>query len=343
MKRKYWALGAVLLTLAMLFGACSAAAANGKSGYALEEAKASPGYYNQVSAEDSSKGGASEVPYDFELATDESAKIVWTGSVSMETTEWEATVADLKALFAAYNVQIMTSNETGGTSYLSNGTPRKSARSASFTLRVPSENFGAFMDGFSSIKGSVTGSSKNRADLTKQYNENELELELLETEYEDLKRLLEQAKDLSEIMMIRDRMTQVMKEIKSLSQTNNTIDYDVLYSRVTLNLREVVVYSDPEKSENWFVRFGKSFVEGTSDFFEFLGDVVVWLGGHIFYLILIAALIGLPIILIVRGSRKRRAKRAAAAEAAKQKQLEAQIRAQAQAAAAQTSEGAARE
>lgn len=303
---------ALVLAAAMMLGACARAKTPaeayeypadypkyGTSDLARNKAGLSVEKEASMEQPDAPDGG-------FAYAEDDDAKIVWTGTVSMETTAWDETAAALSSLFASYGVQVMNSQERGGTSYYENGMDRKSARYAEYTLRVPSEHFADFMKGFENVKGSVTSSSTSRADMTKQYDENALVIDLLNTEYSELKELMSEAKDLSEILMLRDRMTEVMKEIKILSQTNNTIDYDVQYSRVTLSLREVMVYTDPDKGESWFTRFGKAFTEGASDFADFLGDVAIWFSGHLFYLILAVAIIGLPVFLIARKIRKKK-------------------------------------
>ncbi len=297
---------AVAFSCVMLLAACSSARQEADYAHNADRPKNGSLYEGALVSEDHSV----EVPAGaengwLEYANDENSKIVWTGMVSMESTSWDETTAALRELFARYGVQVMDSRESGGTSYYANGTDRKNARNAEYILRVPSEHFGEFMNGFSEVKGSVTSSSVSRADMTKQYNENEITLDLLNTEYSELKKLMKDAKDLSEILMLRDRMTEVMKEIKVLSQSNNTIDYDVQYSKVSLVLREVMVYTDPSKSESWFTRFGKAFAQGASDFLDFLGDAAIWLGGHLFYLILAFAIIGLPIFFIARKIRKK--------------------------------------
>ena len=314
---------AIVLAMVLVAAGCSAAKEAYNGNYAKEDAaydyEDASSLYNSGNTSDP---GASS---SFDLANDAGLKIVWTGTVAMESTEWEKTITDLKALFSQYGVQVMASEESGGNRYETSGSIRTSARYLKMELRVPSENFGDFMDGLGKATGSVTNASKSRADLTKQYDSNELSLKLLNEEYEDLSKLMSEAKDLSEIMMIRDRMTEVMKEIRSLTETNNHIDYDVQYSRVTLTLREVVVYSDPEKEDSWIVRLGKSFAEGARNFVDGLGDFVVWLGGNIFQILLLVAIfVVIPIIIIRscirKGKKKREAKDAEkkAGEAAKE-------------------------
>lgn len=319
MKRFFAIAFAAIITSLFVLSGCNARSAGShlNENYAEAPSKVSSNYGGTSKSDQEYSEGKEENESPFELALDPSLKIVWTGNVSMETTAWAETLSGLKTLFAAHNVQIISAEETGGNRFETNGKIRTSARNAVYVLRVPSENFGDFIDGFGDVPGSVTSSSKSREDKTKQYDSNKLSLELLETEYEDLKKLLSEAKSLDEIMTVRDRMTEVMREIRSLSETNNHIDYDVQYSRVTYTLREVVVYSDPEKTESWGVRFGKSFVEGAGNFGAFVGDVVIWFGENLFFLILFAVLfVILPIVIIRSAIRKARKKRTAAPEQA---------------------------
>ena len=306
MKRKQIVLTAVLLMLSTVFAACAAAGSKNNSSENRYDAVDKENFM----VEENTGGYAAEIP-GFEYVKDEKAKIIWTGTVSMETTNWEGTMEGLTDLFTACDVQVVSSEERGGTSYEVSGVKRTSARSANYVVRVPSEKFQEFMNGFGNVEGAVVSSNTSSADKTKQYNENELMLELLNTEYEDLKQLLASAKDLSEILLVRDRMTEVLAEIRQYSNANNAIDYDADYSRVSLSLREVVIYSDPEKADSLFVQVGKAFVQGLTGFIAVIGNVAVWLVGHLFYLILITGIAVLMIVLIRKGLRKGRAKGAA--------------------------------
>lgn len=299
----------ILLLIGLLcLAGCSAAS----GGNAVQEREADHSNY-------SAPGSDGEL---FEIAVDDGRKIVWTGSVTMETTDWDQTMAGLKTLFTENGAEVMSAEEYGGTRIGADSKKTINARSAVYVLRVPSENFSTFLDGFSKVDGSVLSSNKSRADMTKRYDENALELTLLQAEYDDLKTLLDSAKDLNEIMLIRDRMTEVMKEIQLIETENNRIDYDVSYSKVTFTIREVLIYSDPGKNENWFVRFGEGFVSGAKSFFNFIGNFFIWFGEYLFFILLFGGVfVVLPIILIRKGVRKARRK---ALKQAK-KQAEAQV------------------
>ena len=298
-----------VLIIAIVIALCSCSAMpsynGGSSAYEKDamDAPMQPG--NKTSYNDAGDPG-------FELAVDENAKIVWKGNVTFETTVWDDTMREMRAFFAECGASIMSSEESGGNRYETSGKVDYSAKSLRCTVRVPSENFAVFMDGFGKITGSVVRSSTSRSDMTKQYNSNELSLELLHTEYEDLKALLAKAETLEEIMTVRERMTEVMKEIRTLSQANNDIDYDVAFSEVSLAVTEVKIYSDPEKTESWTERIGKSFKDGIDAFVSFLDGASVWIVGNVILLAFLALSIWLPIFLIRRGVRKRRAAAAAA-------------------------------
>ena len=273
--------------------------------------------YEDVYTEEAVEAEEPDMAYEssdsFSLAegTGENEKIVWTGSVSMQTMQWDQTLQELGALFEKYGVQVMNASEnTGSYSYYSSSS--KMERYCSYELRVPSDNFKAFFDGFDGISGLVTSSNKYRTDMTKVYNDNSLRIELLQTEYDELNELMGRAETVDEILEIRDRMTEVLYELQSLQNANNTIDYDVDYSFVSLYLQEVVIYETEDVS--FGTRISYAIQDGWEGFVETLQDILIFILESLPFLIVFVALPIVIVIIVVKRIRKNKKQKKAPPE-----------------------------
>ncbi|MBP5662506.1 MAG: DUF4349 domain-containing protein [Clostridia bacterium] len=294
--KKYGAL-AILLALIVAFAGCSAS----YSGNAAE-----PSYGGKIADADRESKTAQSDSFPLAEKDDPDAKIVWTGSVQMQTTDWSKTVDDLSQVFAQYGAEVISAEENSGASYYYGS--RANAKRAVYELRVPSETFAEFFDAFSDVNGSVTSAQKSREDMTRAYNDNALKIALLETEYNELKALMEKAGSVEEILAIRDRMTGVLYELESLNKANNQIDYDASWSRVTLTLQEVIVYS--EVDADFGQRVKVAFINGWAEFASAMQEIFVFLLAALPWLLLLGGITVLTVLLIRRGNRKRRARRA---------------------------------
>ena len=94
-----------------------------------------------------------------------------------------------------------------------------------------------FYESLSEVDGTITSSNVNIEDKTKTYKDNAKRMEILQTEYNELKELMEKANTVEEILSIKERMTNVTYEIETLKGTNDTIDYDADYGSISLTLQ----------------------------------------------------------------------------------------------------------
>ena len=104
--------------------------------------------------------GAAETPEPDDSVADYTAKIIYTASVSIETTEFDKAVAALESQVQKIGGFVESSNVTGDTQYNSDGTTSIVNRWAFYTVRIPCEQFEAFLhetEGF----GNVTSTSRD--------------------------------------------------------------------------------------------------------------------------------------------------------------------------------------
>ena len=102
---------------------------------------------------------------------------------------------------------------------------------------------------------------------------------------------MESAKSVSEMLDVEDRLTDVQYEIDSATNSLATIDNDVKYSKVSLNISEVVKYTDkPENPKNFFERVW-SYIKGSADNFtdtlEYWLETAIYMIPYVFVLVLV--------------------------------------------------------
>ena len=259
--------------------------------------------FNSPIVGDGSADGSSGGSMDLATENDPNAKIVWTGNADIETTVWNDTINDIIGLSNEYGVQVMSSSSRDGDDYwYSSKSHSYAGRSMTYELRVPSEKFGEFFDSLGDVNGRLMSSSKSRADMTGVYKDNARQIELLEAEYEYLKGLLDQAADVTEMLSVRDRMTDVLYDLERLNAKNDSIDYDAVWSKVTLSVTEVIVYQEDDSP--FFIRMGAAFVSSWADFVGVIETAIIFIIHVLPYGIVLAIIIF--IVGTVSNNRKRK-------------------------------------
>ena len=208
-------------------------------------------------------------------------KLVYTGSVFLETKDYDKTSAELTDLTRQYKAVTQSTDESSG------GSGR---RTLYLVLRVPAEHFDDFLNALRSSSGSVQEISTNVDNITEAYNNNELEIAALNTQHARLLELLETASTLEDIILLEQRLSEVELRLTKLNQYKNHMDADVRYSTITLTLREVQTYSET----SFVQRLGNAFSGSWSTFLDNTESFIVWL---IYALPLIVILVILALVL----------------------------------------------
>ena len=231
-------------------------------------------------------------------------KIIKNGDLSIQTREFDEFITNLNRAILAVGGYVESSSING------NSYTRNRLRSADITARIPADALDAFCDQVSDL-GNVTYKNLYTRDVTLTYVDLESHVKALRTEQETLMALLAKAERVEDIITIQSRLSDVLYEIESYESTLRTFDDQIAYSSVSLSIQEVQRETTVEKEtpgeeivrrfkENWedvkegAVRFGIDFV---SD----LPVILVW--------VVFLGIIVLVVVLLVRGTSKRREKR----------------------------------
>ena len=198
-----------------------------------------------------------------------------------------------------------SSNISGSTYYDANGYARMVDRYASYTLRMPSENFRDTLEALQTI-GSVTSANTNVQDVTTQYTDLEARKTSLETQEQRLLELLEQSPDVETLVTLESRLSEVRYEIESIEQSLRSMDRDIAYSTIYLDLREVAVYIPTVPVQRTFgERLADSLSNGWQGFVNFCKSLVLFLASSWPTLILLAVIVVVAVV-VIRRKRKAR-------------------------------------
>ena len=180
-------------------------------------------------------------------------------------------------------------------------------RNASLTLRIPAEKADSFTEKVKEASN-ITSITEDVKDVTLQYVATQSRITALETEQTRLLELLAKAANMSDLLQIEARLTEVRAELEQVTSQLKLYDNLVDYATIRLSIREVKEYTQPEEEQSFFQRIGSGLVKSFKNVWNFLVELVVFLITSLPYLILIGAV--LTAVLLIGKKRKTRKKKA---------------------------------
>lgn len=238
-------------------------------------------------------------------------KIIYSGYMYIETTEFDEAVAAVEAKVREFGGFIESSNINGHTEYRPDGTTSLVDRNASYVVRVPSAKFDAFVKQSGSL-GNVLSSNTSAENITSQFTDAEARKNSLKVQEERLLAMMEKTDDIESLIALEERLSEVRYEYEAIERKLINWQNQVDYSSVNLNLQEVAVYTPVVPVQRTFgEKLGSAFADGWNGFVRFVQNLTLALASALPALILLA-LLALAIVLIVRSAKRRsKAKREA--------------------------------
>ena len=286
----------LLLCTALLLSGCGA----GKSSYAANEqaypaetaaASYDAGTYDAASG---GSGSGAELP--------QGRKFIITMNVDAETDNLDSALNGLNTALAEASGYIQDQNIYNGSAYYSG----RRYRSASLTLRIPTDSLDGFQADVASL-ANVTSSSRSSEDVTLQYVDTESRVTALKTEQDRLMELLSQAETMADLLEIESRLTQVRSDLESYTSQLKVLENQVDYATMYLNLSEVTEYT-PVAEKTRLQKIGEGFVKSLKDLGNGILDFGVWILVELPYLIVIG-LVGFGLFRLVKKLRKKKGKK----------------------------------
>lgn len=276
MKRK---LLSILLTLALLLGLSACGASTGETASAVTLRSS----YDAAEAAEAegTMGSGGETG---STALPENRKWIITVYLDAETEDLDAALEAMDEKITAIDGYVEDQSIYNGSAYSS-----RRYRSAELTIRIPAEDVNAFTGELSGI-ANVVRKEKNLEDITLQYVATESRMTALETEEARLLELLEQSENMSDLLEIEARLTDVRYELESVTSQmrlyNNQVEYATLY----LSLSEVQEYTPVEEPTLW-ERIRDGFLDSLKGLKDGTVDLLVWVITMSPYLVVLAVVI----------------------------------------------------
>ena len=216
-------------------------------------------------------------------------KIIYSADTTIETTEFDETIAGLNELIAQYDGWIESSS-VNGANYYSKSRGSASNRSASYTVRIPSENFQTLMNSLSTL-GNIPYTHTYTQNVTAQYYDTQARMNAYKAQETKLLEMMDLAESVEDIIAIEEKLTDVRYMIESLQSSLNNWDRRVNYSTVDISVNEVSAYtpSAPVKV-SYGERLVNSFVGSVKGAVEFFKDLLVFIVSMIPTLVILALL-----------------------------------------------------
>ena len=279
MKKK---VSVIALTLLMLFsltacgggGKSAAQTASGasSSSYAMDNAAEYGGYWSETEAAEmpapmeQAKAGGSAGSSRSNLP--DGVKMIFRANLELETTEYDKAREDIAALV----------NQLGGYFQDQNSSNYAAGyRSASYTVRVPAEQFDTFLHQIGNLCN-VRRQSQSAEDVSEYYYDTESRLETAKIKLDRLQELLARAESMEDIITIENSISDVEYQIEALSGELRHYDALIGYSTIYVTLNEVYKFTEVETAPMTFgERIGSAFRDGLRDFEYTMEDFAEWL------------------------------------------------------------------
>ena len=228
-------------------------------------------------------------------------KIIYSSSFNLETKEYDKSVLTLESLCSQYGAWFENSN--------SRGTAEYGNRYSYYTIRVPVENYNAFIASQSNV-GVVVSSSENNRDVTEQYTDIEARLASAALREERVLKILENADRLDDVLALERELSDIRYEIESYTGSLRKYDSLVSYATVTVSLSEVAVITPtPPATLTFGERLAKGFKSGIENFIDGLEDFAVEFSYNFIGIIIWIVIIVVVIIIVRNKIKKHRAKK----------------------------------
>ena len=290
--KKFVCLFAVMAMVLCLFTACGASSS--APGAAKAETRVSMDM------------GAMEAPMENGMLTEESGaemplpenrKWIITVNMSAETDDLDTMTAALQEKINALGGFVESQNIYNGSRY-----EDRRYRSASLTIRIPADDVDQFTESIEGISN-VVRKEKNLEDVTLSYVDTESRMNALKTEEARLLELLAQAENMSDLLEIEGRLTDVRGELEQIGSRLRLYDNQIDYATIYLSIDEVQEYT-PVEEPGFFARIGTGFLKSLKGLGNSLLDLLVWIIVSLPYILVYGGIVT-GIALLVRSIRRK--------------------------------------
>lgn len=299
----------LLLALSLLLTACGATSGGSTdTAAATEVAESENGYgiYEEMpqAAMDLDTGTTGDTSGETQANTggnhDQSeVKMIYTAYLELEVLDFDAAAEDL-------NRQV---EEAGGYCESSDLYNYGNHRSAEYVIRVPSEQFQAFLDTCSAWENCYLRSRNiDMEDVGEVYFDTETRLATLRTKMERLQELLAQATEMEDIITIESAISETEYQIEQYTSSLNRYDSLINYSTIHISLVEVVDLTENEGS-GLLTKLGQNLRWGAENFLDALEELILWLAYNIIGILVLVIVVTVVVLAVHKLKNRRKGKK----------------------------------
>ena len=301
MKRYFALILAVALLAGLLYGcggqSTAMDSANGAmredleygAGISPEEAPMKDG----LTSESASTANAPEIPMNQKLV-----RKIWL----------EAETDDLDTLLTQVDEKLASLSGYAEKRQVYHGSTRYTrSRTAELTLRIPVAQLDQFVDQVTGL-ANITSSNETADDITLTYVATQSRVSALQTEHDRLLELLAKAENMSDLLQIEKRLTEVRADLEEVTSKLKLYDNMVAYGTVYLTLSEVKEYTDVTEPETVWQRIGKGFMSSLKGLGNFFTELFVFVVVGLPYFVVLGVVIT-AVVLVIRFRRRKAQKK----------------------------------
>jgi len=261
----------------------------------------------------SGEAGTAVTPISAPAAEDFAEKIIYTVYADVETMKFDETIDRVDAMLVKYG-GFIESSSISGINYASDYYGWNEYRYAHFILRIPKDRLEAITADLSSL-GNVINRTSNAENITSQFYDIQSRVNSLRVQEERLLEMMAKAEDVSDLIIIEERLGEVRYQIESLMTTLNNWQRQIDYSTLTLSIREVESFTEiTELNRSYWQQIGDGFVSTLRGVGNFFMAFFKWLIISAPVLLILAVIAVVVLILVRRSIRLSKNKQSTAAK-----------------------------
>lgn len=221
-------------------------------------------------------------------------KLVYHCNLDIETLDYPATIASIKAAISQYGgvIQSESENDSGQDWYYADYRKTSGTMHNYLQVRIPSkeyDNFLAELDGF----GKIISKTTSVDNISQQYYDTTAQIEALQIQERNLLTMLEKCETIEDMITVEQRLSEVQYELRDLQTTRRYMDMDVAYSYVNISVSEVMEYrkdSAPVRKNTFADRLKHTIVSTGKGFLYFLEGLLFLLISLLPYILIITVI-----------------------------------------------------
>ena len=235
-------------------------------------------------------------------------KIIYSVYADIETVDFDKTIEMVYDLLN-FNGAFIESSYIGGRNYAQSYHGWQTYRNANFSLRVPKDRLNAVTASLDTL-GNVTSLRSDAENITSQFFDTQSRLNSYKTQEERLLDMLGKADNVTDMIVIEQRLAEVRYDIESLTTTLNNWQTRVDYSTVTLYISEVETFTEitPVQQRTYWQQIGDGLQSRTLGVGRFFTSLFKWVVVNLPVIIVLAVIV-VVILIIVRKKMRRLNKR----------------------------------